>query len=301
MKRVLVTGASGFVGRGSIPELVARGYDVHVVSQTLRSDWPKGVVSHQADLLDAIARQDLVRAVRPTHLLHFAWYAENGKFWTALENVAWTEASLGLLRDFAAVGGHRATFAGTCAEYAWTTDADLTESAPREPTTLYGICKNSLRAVIEAAAPQMGVSLAWGRIFFIYGPAEARARLVASAIVKLLTGEPASFTHGRQVRDFLHVADLARGFVELLDSAITGPMNIASGQPIALRDVIQRIGELTERPDLINLGAIPASANEPPRIVADISRLKNELGFAPRYDLLAGLRATIDWWRQELQ
>ena len=303
MKRVLVTGATGFVGRHCPAELRARGYEVHAV--TSRDDVSEfeaeGVEWHRANLLEPGAARALVEGVRPTRLLHLAWYAEPGKFWTSAENFRWVAASLELFEAFAAAGGRRVVAAGTCAEYEWGGDKLCVEGeTPLRPATLYGACKHSLRVMLEAFAAQVKMSAAWGRVFFLYGPREHPARLVSSVTRSLLRGEPARCTHGRQVRDFLHAEDVGRAFVALLDSEAEGAVNVASGEPVALRDVVTTLGELTGRPELVELGAVEAPAGEPPVLVADATRLRHETGWSPRRSLGAGLAETVEWWRREL-
>lgn len=303
MRRVLVTGATGFVGRHCPAELAARGYEVHAV--TSREAGPgleaPGVVWHRADLLGRGAARALVGAVGPTHLLHLAWYAEPGKFWASAENFRWVSASLELFEAFAAAGGRRVVAAGTCAEYEWGGEAPCVEGAtPLRPATVYGACKHATRVVLEAFAAQRGLSAAWGRVFFLYGPHEHPARLVSSVTRSLLRGEPARCTHGRQVRDFLHAGDVGRAFVSLLDSDARGPVNVASGEPVALREVVSALGELTGRPELVELGAVEAPAGEPAVLVADATRLRAEAGWAPARTLRDGLAETVEWWRREL-
>src|SRR5436190_13924807 len=100
MKRVLLTGASGFVGRHCLSALLAQDFQVHAVaspSHTLPAAPPK-VRWHGADLLDKRQTSALLAEVRPTHLLHCAWYAVPGKYWTATDNFRWAEASQHLLK-----------------------------------------------------------------------------------------------------------------------------------------------------------------------------------------------------------
>jgi nucleoside-diphosphate-sugar epimerase len=138
---------------------------------------------------------------------------------------------------------------------------------------------------------------AWGRIFFLYGPCEHPDRLVASVIRSLLAGEPARCSHGNQIRDFLFAADVAGALVALLESDVTGPINVASGQPVALKEIVNHIGGLIGRPELIRLGAIPAAPTDTRLVVADTTRLADALAWRPAYNLEAGLTKTIDWWR----
>jgi nucleoside-diphosphate-sugar epimerase len=298
MKRVLLTGAGGFVGRRCVSELLARGYEVHAVGRrgappnedSLRLLW------HTADLLDGQAVEALVAEVRPTHLLHLAWYTEHGKFWTAVENLRWVGASVSLFETFAEHEGRRVVAAGTCVEYAPVEGAPCSEASTRlGPTTLYGACKHATHIILGAFARQAGLSHAWGRLFFPYGPGEPPAKLVRSVASALLAGEPALCTHGRQVRDFIHVEDAAAALVSLLDSAVEGAVNIASGNPVALREVIERVAAHTRRPDLVRLGARPAPEGEPLTLYADARRLRDEVGWAPRYELDEGIAATVEW------
>lgn len=300
MKKVLVTGATGFIGHHCLPLLAARGYEVHAVSSKAvpRVD-EKNVAWHEVDLLKREQVFEVMSAVAPTHLLHLAWYAVPGKYWTSTENFRWVQASLDLFEAFASAAGRRIVTAGSCAEYEWGFGEPCSETTtPLKPATLYGACKHSLRIILEAYAAQTGLSAAWGRIFFLYGPREYESRLVASVTRSLLQGGEARCSHGRQVRDLLYVEDVADAFVHLLDSDVRGAINVASGVPVALKDVVGEIGERLNRPDLVHLNAVPASANEPPYLVADVRRLREELGWRPRHDLHDGLNKTIVWWQQ---
>jgi nucleoside-diphosphate-sugar epimerase len=299
-RRVLVTGASGFIGRHALAPLLERGFEVHAVMS--RDAPPPGAPArvrwHRADLLDAAAHGALLAAASPSHLLHLAWYAEHGRFWTSTENLRWAAATLELVRAFAERGGRRAVLAGSCAEYRWGDPGPCVEGlTPLEPATLYGTAKHATRAVLEAAAPQLGIELAWGRVFFLYGPDEAPGRLVASVARALVAGKRAPTGDGTQLRDFLHVADVAAAFAALLDSDVTGPVNIASGEARPLRDVIDAIGVAAGRPDLLDVGALPARPGDPDELVADVTRLRDDVGFVPAIGLQGGIAQSVEWWR----
>lgn len=299
-RRVLVTGGGGFIGRHALPELVARGWDVHAAGRSaLPADAAGGVSFHPCDLLAEGEAARVVAELRPTHLLHLAWNAVPGKFWTAVDNLDWLAASLRLHRAFAACGGRRAVLAGTCAEYDWS-HAELSETTtPLAPHTLYGKAKNALRQLTEDSAEPLGIDVAWGRIFFLYGPQEAAGRLVPDVVTSLLKGEPALCSHGRQERDFMHVADVAGAFVALLESGYNGPVNIASGTALPLSTVIDSIARIVGRPDLVRLGARTAPAGDPPRLAADVAVLRDQVGFRPRFSLEDGLKETVQWWRRQ--
>ena len=301
MMRVLVTGASGFIGRHCLQALLTQDRDVHAVTSRDIPDRQEGIHWHRADLLDAVRSENLFRDLRPTHLLHLAWYTEHGSYWNSTENIRWVEASLGMVRHFARHGGKRAVGAGTCAEYDWSAGLCTERSTPLIPRTLYGQSKKAVCELLEGFGSRSGVSTAWGRLFFAYGPHEAPPRLVASVVRSLLRGEPARCTHARQIRDLLHVQDAAAALVALLGSEVTGPVNIASGRPVALKDVIATIASKLDRGHLVQLGAIPAPDDDPPSLLAAVDRLREEVGWKPAIDLDTGLDLTIRWWRERLQ
>lgn len=302
MKRVLVTGARGFIGRHALVTLREQGFEIHAVTHGDPPAPPRdgSWQWHRADLLDIAAIEPLVRRVRPTHLLHFAWDAVPGRYWTSLDNFAWVRASLELLRRFHECGGTRVVMAGTCAEYDWSYGYCYEGVTPTNPATTYGVCKLSMQRMLQAYCAETGVSGAWGRIFFLYGPHEHPSRLVSSVVRSLLQGNLARCSPGTQIRDFMHVQDVADAFVSLLESAVTGPVNIGSGQPVTLREVIYQIAHGIGRSDLVRLGALPMSPSDPPLLCADVRRLSSEVGWAPAYDLDHGLGDTVRWWRDEL-
>jgi nucleoside-diphosphate-sugar epimerase len=301
MSKVLITGATGFIGSHCILPLLAQGFEVHAISSAPCEHQSADVVWHQANLLDVETISKLIFTVQPTHLLHLAWYVIPGNASSAIESFYWVQASLELLKQFHEQGGERVVFVGSDYEYDWNYGYCSEAVTPRNPSTFYGTCKNSLFSLFEAYTHSTGLSGAWARFFSPYGANEHPQRLVPTAICSLLKREPARFSHGKQIRDFLYVQDGADALVALLHSSITGAINIASGQPTALKTVISSIAHKLNGEDLILLGAIPPRPNDTPLVVADIRRLTNELGWQPQYSLDTGLDKTIEWWKVHLQ
>jgi nucleoside-diphosphate-sugar epimerase len=322
--RVLVTGAGGFIGRHSVEPLRRLGYEVYAAVSPrtgaaeglgrTAADMLQGAGMLQgaevlrADLTDGRSIDALIREVRPSHLLHFAWIATPGLYWQSPDNYRWLAASRHLLEAFQAAGGTRAVMAGSCAEYDWskvTLCHERTSPLAMEPgageaarVTPYAACKIALERVLEGYG-RGGLSTAWGRIFFQYGPGEHRARLVASVVVNLLAGREAPCTHGRQVRSFLHVEDVGAAFAALLSSGVEGPVNIGSGESCSIGHLLERLATYIGRPDLLKLGAREPPPGEPPVLVPDVVRLSKEVGFRPKWGLEEGLRDTVRWWREQ--
>lgn len=296
MKRVIVTGASGWIGSHALPFLVERGYEVHAVANRGGSAPAHGVEWHRMDLLDESAVTAILERVRPTHLLHLAWYAEPGKYQMSEQNYAWCRAGIDLLRLFAATGGRRAVFAGSCFEYDHSAGVCSETDTRCAPTTRYGACKLALSEVVTR--PPGDLSTAWGRIFYLYGPGEYPSRLVPSVIGSLLHDEPARCTHGRQLRDYLHVADVASAFAAILDGKVEGIVNIGSGEEVTVRALVEMIADAVGAPrSMLEFGAIAAAPGDSPRVVADVRRLRDEVDFRPRWQLGDGLADTVEWWR----
>ena len=299
MQRVLVTGATGFIGKHTLPLLLSRGFEVHAVSSKfIQSD--DNYFWHQTDLLKFDQIKDLISQVAPSHLLHFAWYTEQKKYWSSPKNLPWLQSSLVLLDAFKNNGGKRAVFAGTCAEYEWKFSTYFENKTPLNPNTLYGACKHSLQTVLDSYSRETQLSTAWGRIFFLFGPEEHPDRLVSFIIKSLLKNKIASCSRGDQLRDFLYVEDVAFAFVSILQSDIEGPINIGSGNAITVKDLILKIGIKLDKCHLIKFNAIPTPKDDPHQLVANITKLAKEVKWAPKYNLDAGIDKTIHWWRKRL-
>jgi nucleoside-diphosphate-sugar epimerase len=298
MKKVLLTGATGFIGRHCLPVLLSRGYEVHAVSSKNMNDSYANVHWHQVDLLDTKQTYELLATINPIHLLHFAWFTKPGEYWNSTENVRWVEGSLHLLRAFQKTGGQRVVMAGTCAEYDWQYGYCSEHITPLAPSTLYGTSKNALQHLLKEFSQATGLSSAWGRIFFLYGPNENPNRLVSSVILNLLKNKKAPCSHGNQVRDFLHVEDVASAFVSLLMSDANGPVNIASGLPVTLREVAFAAADFFNARERLEFGALPAPQNEPPLIVGNNRRLIDEVGWQPSYTLATGIVQTVRYWQE---
>lgn len=310
MNRVLLTGARGFVGSNCLAPLLRRGYEVHAVSRArnpIATQRPAnvpthgaGVFWHEADLFDGQQVETLLAAVRPTHLLHLAWVVTPGAFWASPLNWPWVDASLKLLAAFGAAGGQRVVMVGSCSEYAASTAPCVEGQTPLGPTTVYGASKAALSVLLPEFARQYGVaSAAWARVFYVYGPGEQAERLVPSVIRTLLRNEAIPCSHGAQVRDFLSIDETADALAALLDSPVTGNVNIASGRPITLRAFLSAVGAQLGRERLLEFGARPARHDEPATLVADVTRLTREVGWTPRRSLEDGIARTIAWWRRE--
>ena len=293
-ERVLVTGASGFIGQHMPALLQARGYETHV---TARGALPEtaGITAHGVDLLRQDEAQRLIADLRPDIIIHTAWYVAHGRFWTAPENTDWLEASTALAAYAAEAGTRRFVGLGTCAEYATEAGDDAfpwPETRRIAPATPYGEAKAAFaRRLKEMEEGRARFSFAWARLFHLFGPGENPARLVPSIMLALREGREAQCSSGRPVRDFISTQNAAAAITALATSQVTGPVNIGSGAPISIAAMARLIAHISGRPYLLRLGALPDRPNEPPYMVAHTGRLRREVGFNAPVSLAAELRS----------
>lgn len=298
MKRVVVVGGAGFIGRNALKPLQDKGYEIHVFDiKSLKKDFPD-IMWHNVDIMNFDDVSRLFQEIRPNYLLNFAWVTKHKEYWNSLENVDCINAGFNMLQAFAENGGQRVVMSGSCAEYDWNLGVCSEIDTPINPDTFYGACKASMWQIMKSYAKNANLSCSWGRIFFTFGPYENPSRLVSSVIASLLQNKPAKCSHGLQIRDFLSTIEIGNAFVALLDSEVTGPVNIASGNPVSLRDVIFSIAKILDKEHLIELGAFSSNKSEAKVVVAKNDRLSNEVGWSSKRTLEQQLTQTINWWKE---
>jgi nucleoside-diphosphate-sugar epimerase len=291
--KVLLTGASGFIGRPMLSQLTDR-FEVHAVTRVAEVSDTSDVEWHVSDLMSPGSRRALMNTVRPSHLVHLAWVTEHGRYWSSPANLDWVATSLMMLRDFEEHGGQRALMIGTCAEYDWTRSGPYSERSPTDPNTLYGTCKLATWMVSRLFATQSSISLGWARLFHLYGPGEHRDRLVPFLIRAALDGEAAVPRTPDNIVDLMYVDDAASALVRLLTSDVEGAVNVCTGEPISIRELAGQISRLA--------GIEPAEMDAPGGneiIVGDPTRLRSEVGYTDERTLAEGLQATMEWWRNQ--
>ncbi|MBS0615253.1 MAG: NAD(P)-dependent oxidoreductase [Verrucomicrobia bacterium] len=297
MKRVVVTGAAGFIGRHVLPVLREKGYDVHALSSQKRES--NHITWHKVDFLSPLQVSEVLQEIKASHALHLAWCTTPGKYWTATENLDWVSASLHFARAFARNGGKHLVVAGTCAEYAWE-DSVLHESSSEfNPGTLYGVCKRSLFKILEKFCSQEGLRLAWGYIFYLFGSGEKEERFIPQIIRGLLQNIEVKCSSGQQIRDFLHVSDVAAAFAAMVDSSAAGTFNIGSGRGIALREIVEKLEKKLEKAGLVKFGERQTPANEPLHLVANTERILTSVDWKPKIEIDQGLQEALDWWSKK--
>ena len=299
--RVFLTGATGFIGSHIARALLRERHEVFALVRE-RSDLERvaDVASEmtlvQADLRDAAEIERHVARIAPELCVHAAWYAVPGQYLDADENLTLVGATATLALLLARSGCRRFVGIGTCFEYD-TTGGTLSESTPTRPANVYSASKLAAFLLTEQVGARAAMDVAWARLFYLYGPFEDDRRLVPSVVRALLRGQEAQLTSGDQVRDFLHVRDVAAAVCAVARSEVTGPVNVGSAEPITVRDLVETIGSIIGRPELLAFGSLPDRPADPAVVVADNGRLVEECGWRRGTTHADGLRETVEWWR----
>ena len=252
--RILVTGGNGFIGRSSLHRLKRHPSSILACGRSPRPLWRDETINwQQLDLLERGDRRELIEQFGPSHLLHLAWYTDPGNFWNSSQNLEWTGASIDLLSNFISSGGTHFVGAGSCAEYDWDF-AYLSElRTPLNSQTLFGKCKAAFSEIALKYCQEMQIKGSWGRVFYVYGPHERPERLVPGLIAKLKAKQRAPVSAGTQIRDYMYVADVADIFIKMLSSEYSGAVNIGSGRPVQIREIISTIADQLGATDFLLL------------------------------------------------
>jgi nucleoside-diphosphate-sugar epimerase len=282
--KVMLTGATGFVGRYVAKELERQDIEYVSVQSGIASD-DRAI---QMDLLGTSEFEALFEKFKPTHLIHVAWYAQHGKYWDSELNLQWVLATRRLVEAFCSSGGQHVVITGTCAEYDWTHGYCVEDVTPLRPKTLYGICKDTTRRVIELVVEKHGVSMSWARVFFPYGPGEASQRLIPS-LFNAFKGEILPFgVNASSYRDLIHVEDAARAVLACTQSKFVGAVNICSGKPVQISSVVDAVAKINKSDPEIILKLAPKILENNHFLVGDNKKLES-LGWKQEIVLEQGL------------
>ncbi len=182
---------------------------------------------------------------------------------------------------------------GSQAEYG-NVEGRVREDCPASPVTLYGKAKDLCRQTAASFCDTSGIRFCWLRFFSLYGPGERPPWLIPSLIQALHRGEHFPMTSCEQARDYLYIDDASRALAEALRrDTVRGVYNVASGDPVRLREIVETVESLTGGGGSVGIGEIPQRGDQPGEIVADIERFTRDAGWVPQMDLDSGLELTV--------
>ncbi|HLH79464.1 MAG TPA: NAD(P)-dependent oxidoreductase [Chthonomonas sp.] len=300
--RVLLTGATGFVGSYTLRNLLEQGDTVAVVMRTSSDPWRiQGLLDRVTVLYgDVFTPQTLAEGIaqfRPEAVIHLAWKgvgnAERNDVAQVYENVP---GSLELLRIVAETGCQHWIGLGSQAEYG-PANQIVSEQTETAPTTLYGISKLALCQLTKGLCQHYGMRFAWLRLFSSYGPMDSPYWMIPYLILSLLRRERPKLTKGEQLWDYLYVGDVADAICHVLHhTGAEGVFNLGSGEARSLRSIIEYIRDNIDTSLPLGFGEVPYRPDQVMHLQADIGRLR-AIGWKPKTSLEQGLKQTVEWYR----
>jgi nucleoside-diphosphate-sugar epimerase len=309
-QRVLVTGGSGFIGSHLVRRLLDGGAEVAVTvrygnvmkNERLRWCWDRLHVL-EADLRNRGALA-AVRAFAPDVVFHLAAYNHVGESFRQVEECFDVNAKGTANLLDVCDGVPRFVYMSTSEVYGHQAAVPFVEGMCPEPISPYAITKYAgelyCRMKQRVGGPTAIVVL---RPFNTFGPYQSAKAVIPELIINCLRGEPIRTTKGEQTREFNYVDNIVDGLVRAAEhpGPIEGPVNLAAGEEVAIRDLVRLIAELTETRSPIEIGALPYRPTEIWRMFADNSRARELLGWKPVVSLREGLRRTVAWFREYLR
>lgn len=307
-RRVLVTGAGGFIGSHVTRSLLAAGAEVYAMSSSVSSLLPVRLADIAADIriveanvADRSAMDAMARAVKPEMVAHLAAFTHVGKSFRRVDESLTTNIH-GTVNLLLALNGEyeRFVYTGTSEIYG-DVPTPFREDARVNPVSPYSVSKYAGERYCLMFHQAYGWPVVCLRPFNAYGPWQTPDRIVPEIILTALQGRELLTTQGTQTREFNFVTDLADGFV----AALTAPevdgqvINLGCGQDIAIRDLTRRVLDLMGNPIEARIGALPHRPTEIWSMYCDNTRARELLGWRPAHTLEEGLSATIDWYRSE--
>lgn len=298
-QRILVTGASGFIGSHLCHRLVEDQAEVHAVYRTQAPGEERGPVRWwQADVSEMSAVRRLFREIQPDVIYHLASHVKGAP---NLEHVLPTfhsnlQSTVNLLTLAAETGCRRVVLTGSLAE----PDPKNGELFPSAP---YAAAKwaSSGYARMFHALYQLPVVIA--RVFMVYGPAQQDlTKLIPYVTLSLLRGETPKISSGERLVDWVYVSDVVEGFVALGQAAgIDGEtIDLGSGELVSIREIVQQVASVVDPKASLKFGALPDRPLEPTRL-AKTAETSARIGWKPQVSLREGLERTVDWYRTAIE
>ncbi|MBI2833507.1 MAG: NAD(P)-dependent oxidoreductase [Acidobacteria bacterium] len=307
LNNVAITGATGFIGRHLVEALVVAGYRPLVISRAWARPEPLAALGDrvrwaQADLIDNDALRSVLEREPPTVVFHLAGTLGRGEATRAV--IECVEGNLfpsvRMLEAAMRLGVTRLILIGSAEEYG-DYSGPFHEDLRLRPLSPYGVSKAAATQFALAMHARTACPVVIVRPFTAYGPAQPKAMFVAEAVDCAIKNVPFRMSQGNQRRDLVYVTDVVRGLL----AAATTPgiegrvINLGSGHAYRLRDVAERIWDLTGTSAPLLVGARHASADQLYDTWADIGAARVLIGWEPTIGLDDGLRATIAWAREQ--
>lgn len=295
MKKILITGATGFLGRNFIEEIISTDeYEIIGISRNCQKI--DGIRFIQADLLEITNIERVIENEKPDILLLLAWDVSPNIYWQSFNNHLWADSCIQLSEIFLHNGGKTIVFAGTSASYDYQYGYLTERLTPECPASLYGEAKLYTSHILQKLSFKYNARYAEARLFSIYGKYEHSNRLITKTIDTFETNGVVQNSKWDLYRDYIYVKDAAKAIKLLIENeSASGVYNVSSGQPISIHEILETIAkqlDCTNRLEFIT----PDTFEENKLIVGNNHKI-SELGFKCNYDIWNGIEESIEYRR----
>lgn len=309
MGKIVITGATGAIGRALVSEALKEHQEVLVLvhrnsARAKELDGIPGCKVLKADLneyerVPELLKEQGLEGNGYDMFFHLAWIAAFGKGREDLElQLNNVKASLGAVRLAHKLGCRTFIGAGSQAEYG-RTEGILSPETPAFPETGYGIAKLCAGQMTRLLCGQLGMGHIWTRILSVYGPYDREETLISTAVLCMLQNAETSFTPCDQIWDYIYSEDAARAIYEAGRKGRSGSVYlIGSGKTRRLSEYIGVISDLTGYEKEIGFGRRPYNDKQVMYLKADIDSLKKDTGFEPAVEFEEGAARLIAYWRK---
>lgn len=304
--RILLIGATGFLGSHIAEILCSSGYELLLTKRTASNLWRCASFEEQVKWTntDLETFESEVLAFQPTVIINSAW---NGV--SARERDSWNEQLSNLLYqqrllDLAKQLSVKVFIGiGSQAEYG-TFDGCIDENYPANPNSAYGAVKLAAQKIVKAFCDTNSITWYWLRVFSIYGERESTHWLVPSVIVRMLGEETSmNFTKGEQSYSYMYVKDFARAVEAVCKkkNGVSGVYNLSSLNSLTIRELLEKIRNQINPSFSLNFGALPYRAGQSMKILSDSTKFVEEFGEFEQTNFSEGLTKVINYYRNNYE
>lgn len=305
MKRVIVTGATGFVGANLARRLLRDGHEVHLLVRAGYQPWRieeiRGDVHlHEVQLHEIESVTCVIDQIRPDWIFHLAVYGAFSSQTNQLHLVQTNiRGTINLVQACLKTGFEAFVNTGSSSEYGFK-DHPPAETEVLEPNSLYAASKAAATAYCRQTAQERNVHLPTLRLYSVYGPYEDPTRLISTLIVRGLQGELPPLVGPETSRDFVHVDDVVEAYLLAATHPSQEPgaiYNVGTSVQTTVREAVAVARQALEIPAEPCWGTMPARSWDTSVWVSDNRKISKELAWTPRYNFLRGFTATVEWFR----
>lgn len=304
MKKVIITGAAGFVGSAVVKKLLSQGIEVLAIDildnfNPMQNNADSSFKYKKCDISNLVEFKAILNGYPADTFYHFAWVGSAGPLRESSERqVANALLTVDMLKLAKELKCKKFVCAGTIMEYE-VTSLTYGQHVNPQMSHIYGAGKQLAHSLCKSTANSIGIDLIWAYITNAYGVGEKSPRLINTTIRKILSGQQLLFSSGTQNYDFVYIDDVAQAFYLLGEKGIHNcGYIIGSGEATSLRNFLERLIRICDKDAVVNFGEMPFTGADIPLEVFSIRQIQEDVDFVPQVSFEEGIRRTFEWIKE---